>query len=127
MAWSDARKQVAIVEETLQDAHNFWVVKKKDDAIKMSTDTQANLKALKATLDQTTPDSAVVMAAAKEFATSCLGMPQGVSRTGSESAVRPQVRPLTKADLQVGLASSVFAFLNTSSIIDAVSFPVFVF
>ena len=73
MAWSDAKKQVAIVEEALVDAHNFWVVKKKDDAVKMSTDAQAKLKALRTTLDQPAPDSAVVMAAAKEFASSCLG------------------------------------------------------
>jgi|SRR5688572_14266008 len=73
MAWSDAKHQVAIVEEALVDAHNFWVVKKKDDAIKMSADAQAKLKALKATLDKSSPDSAVVMAAAKEFASSCLG------------------------------------------------------
>jgi hypothetical protein len=25
MAWSDAKHQVAIVEEALIDAHNFWV------------------------------------------------------------------------------------------------------
>ena len=73
MAWADARKQVAIVEEALVDAHNFWVVKKKDDAVKMSTDAQAKLKALKTTLDPSSPDSATVMAAAKEFASSCLG------------------------------------------------------
>jgi cytochrome c556 len=73
MAWSDAKKQVAIVEEALGDAHNFWVVKKKDDAIKMSTDAQTKLKALKTTLDAPAPDSATVMAAAKEFASSCLG------------------------------------------------------
>ena len=73
MAWADARKQVAIVEEALVDAHNFWVVKKKDDAVKMSTDAQAKLKAPKTTLDPSSPDSATVMAAAKEFASSCLG------------------------------------------------------
>ena len=73
MEWADAKKQVAIVEEALVDAHNFWVVKKKDDAIKMSTEAQAKLKALKATLDQHSPDSAVVIATAREFATSCLG------------------------------------------------------
>ena len=73
MAWADAKRQVAIVEEALVDAHNFWVVKKKDDAIKMSVDAQAKLKALKVTLDQPAPDSASVMAAAKEFASSCLG------------------------------------------------------
>jgi cytochrome c556 len=73
MAWMDAKKQVAIVEEALVDAHNFWVVRKKDDAIKMSTDAQTKLKALKATLDQPAPESATVMTAAKEFASSCLG------------------------------------------------------
>jgi len=73
MAWADARKQVAIVEEALVDAHNFWVVKKKDDAIKMSGEAQAKLKALKATLDAPTPDSTAVMAAQKEFGSSCLG------------------------------------------------------
>jgi cytochrome c556 len=73
MAWSDAKKQVAIVEEALVDAHNFWVVTKKDDAIKMSTDAQGKLKALKVTLDQSAPDSTVVMTAAREFASSCLG------------------------------------------------------
>ncbi len=73
MAWADARRQVAVVEEALVDAHNFWVVKKKDDAIKMSSDSQGTLKALKAALDQSSPDSATVMAAAKEFASSCLG------------------------------------------------------
>jgi cytochrome c556 len=73
MAWADAKKQVAIVEEALVDAHNFWVVKKKDDAIKMSSDAQAKLKALKTLLDRPSPDSATVTAAAREFASSCLG------------------------------------------------------
>jgi hypothetical protein len=73
MAWTDAKKQVAIVEEALTDAHNFWVVKKKDDAVKMSSDSLAKLKALKGTLDAATPDSSAVMAAQKEFASSCLG------------------------------------------------------
>ena len=73
MAWSDAKKQVAIVEEALVDAHNFWVVKKKDDAIKLSTEAQTKLKALKTTLDAAAPDSTTVMTAAREFATSCLG------------------------------------------------------
>ena len=72
-SWADAKRQAAIVEEALVDAHNFWVVKKKDDAIKMSSDAQAKLKALKTTLDRPTPDSAAVMAAAKDFASSCLG------------------------------------------------------
>lgn len=72
-AWADAKKHAIAVEEGLVDAHNFWVVKKKDDAITMSRDAQAKLKALKTTLDAPAPDSTAVMAAAKEFASSCLG------------------------------------------------------
>ena len=73
MAWADAKKQVAVVEETLQDAHNFWVVKKRDDAIKMSTEVLAKVGTVKAALDKPAPDSANVMAAVKDFASSCLG------------------------------------------------------
>jgi len=72
-SWADAKKQVVIVEEALADAHNFWVVKKKDDAIKMSSDAQAKLKALKSAIEQPSPDSAAVMAAAKEFSSTCAG------------------------------------------------------
>lgn len=73
MAWPEARKQLEIVEEALTDAHNFWVVKKKDDAVKMSTDTLAKADALEALLDKPAPDSAAVTPAAREFAMSCLG------------------------------------------------------
>lgn len=72
-AWADAKKQVAVVEEALVDAHNFWVVKKKDDAIKMSTESMGKLKAVRSALDQPAPDGAAVMAAAREFAATCLG------------------------------------------------------
>ena len=73
MEWADAKKQVAIVEEALVDAHNFWVVKKRDDAVKMSTDAMAKLKGLEEMLDKPAPDSVAVTAATREFATSCLG------------------------------------------------------
>jgi cytochrome c556 len=72
MAWTDAKKQVAIVEEALTDAHNFWVVTKRADAVKMSSEAIAKVKALKGTLEVATPDSAAVLAAQKEFGSSCL-------------------------------------------------------
>src|SRR5688572_5209715 len=56
MAWADAKKQVAIVEEALTDAHNFWVVTKRPDAVKMSSEAIAKVKALKGTLEVATPD-----------------------------------------------------------------------
>lgn len=73
MAWADAKKQVDAIEDALKDAHNFWVVKKRDDAVKMSTEAQTKLEALEDTLDKSSPDSVEVNAAAKDFASSCLG------------------------------------------------------
>jgi cytochrome c556 len=73
MAWAEARNQLEIVEEALTDAHNFWVVTKRDDAMKMSKDTLAKADALEALLDKPAPDSVAVTAALKEFGSSCLG------------------------------------------------------
>jgi cytochrome c556 len=73
MAWADAKKQLEIVDDALEDAHNFWVVKKKDDAVKMSNDAMAKADVLEELLEKSTPDSVAITAAAKEFASSCLG------------------------------------------------------
>ena len=73
MAWADAKKQLDVVEEALEDAHNFWVVKKRDDAVKMSTDARTKAGALEDLLETSSPDSVAITAAAKEFASSCLG------------------------------------------------------
>jgi cytochrome c556 len=73
MAWADAKKQVDIIEDALKDAHNFWVIKKKDDAIKMSNDAMAKLEGVEDALDKSAPDAAAVTAAARDFATTCLG------------------------------------------------------
>lgn len=73
MAWDDAKKQIEIVEEALSDAHNFWVVKKKDDALKMSKETITKADALESALKKSPVDPAAVAVAQKEFATSCLG------------------------------------------------------
>ena len=73
MAWDDAKKQLEIVEDALEDAHNFWVVKKQNDAMKFSKDALAKAEAVEDLLEKSTPDSVAIAAAAKEFASSCLG------------------------------------------------------
>ena len=73
MAWDDARKQMETVKSGLEDAHNFWVVKKKDDAVKMSKDVQAKADVVADLLKKPMPDSAAITAAARDLATSCLG------------------------------------------------------
>lgn len=71
MAYADAKKQLAIVRQTLVDAESFWVVKKKDDAVKMSKEVMVKLGALDQLLSAPSPDNAAVMAAFKELGTAC--------------------------------------------------------
>ena len=71
MAYADARKQLEIVENGLKDAGNFWVVKKKDDASKMTQDTLTKIDALEKLLDGKAPDQAAVSAAFRDVGTSC--------------------------------------------------------
>jgi cytochrome c556 len=70
-AYADARKQLAVVRQTLIDAEGFWVVKKKDDAIKMSKEVMLKLSALDQLLSSASPDNAAAMAAFKELGTAC--------------------------------------------------------
>lgn len=72
-AFADAKKQVDTLEATLKDAENFWVLNKKDDAVKMNQETLAKVSALKAALAASAPDSAKVMAAYKEVGATCGG------------------------------------------------------
>ena len=71
MAYADAKKQLKIVQDALENAHNFWVVKKKDDAIKMSKDAIDKADALEDLLEESKPDQQKVVAAFKQFAGSC--------------------------------------------------------
>jgi cytochrome c556 len=73
MSYADAKKQLEIVENTLKDAENFWVLNKKDDAVKFSKDTLAKIDALEALLSEKAPDQAKVTAAYREAAASCTG------------------------------------------------------
>jgi cytochrome c556 len=72
-AWDDARKQVAIVEAALQDAHNFWVGRKQGEAVAMSREALSKIKAVKAALAPPSPDGAAVTTSVRAFASSCLG------------------------------------------------------
>jgi cytochrome c556 len=73
MSYADAKKQLEIVENTLKDAENFWVLNKKDDAVKFSKDTLAKIDALEAVLSEKAPDQAKVTAAYREATASCTG------------------------------------------------------
>ena len=58
-----------LVEEALDDAHNFWVVKKKDDAIKMSKDALAKAESLEDLLKKSSPDRGTAVSSRIRFLT----------------------------------------------------------
>jgi cytochrome c556 len=70
-AFEDAKTQVAAVKQALTDAENFWVVAKKDDAIKMSKDAMAKVSAVEAAVSAATPDAQAALAAFKEVGGTC--------------------------------------------------------
>lgn len=85
-AFADAKKQVAVVKTALVDAENFWVVNKKDDAIKMSKETIAKVDALDKALSAPTPDAAAVTAAFKEVGATCGGCHRVYRATDANNA-----------------------------------------
>jgi cytochrome c556 len=70
-AFADATTQVAAVKQALTDAENFWVVAKKDDAIKMSKDAMAKVTAVETAVSAATPDPQAALAAFKEVGATC--------------------------------------------------------
>jgi cytochrome c556 len=72
-AYADARKQAKQIDEALEDAQNFWVLNKKDDAITFGKDARAKVAALDKALSAPAPDAAAVTAAFREVGASCGG------------------------------------------------------
>ena len=70
-AYADARKQLDTVKAALQDAHTFWVVNKKADAIKLSEDSIAKADALGKLLAAPAPDAQAVQGAFKQLVGTC--------------------------------------------------------
>ena len=70
MAYADARKNIPVVRQAMLDAENFWVTRKKDDAIKATKETVARLDALDKVL-ASSPNAATATAAFKELGGSC--------------------------------------------------------
>jgi cytochrome c556 len=72
-AYADAKTAVATVKAALMDAENFWMVNKKDDAIKMSKEAIAKVTAVEAALSAATVDQQAAFAAFKEVGATCAG------------------------------------------------------
>ena len=70
-AFDEAKTSVAQVKQALMDAENFWVMNKKDDAVKMSKDAIAKVTALEEAVSASAPTPEAALAAAKEVGGAC--------------------------------------------------------
>ncbi len=68
---ADAKAQLAIVRQAVQDSQSFWITHKKDDAVKLNKESLAKIDALEKVLSAGTLDVAAATAAYKEAGGSC--------------------------------------------------------
>jgi cytochrome c556 len=70
-AFAEAAKHFAIVKQAVDDSREFWVLNKKDDAIKFNKDVIAKIEAEEKLLSAPTPDAAAATAAYKAIGAAC--------------------------------------------------------
>ena len=145
-AYADAKTSVAAVKAALMDAENFWVMNKKDDAVKMSKEAIAKVTALETSISRSPSRRPRKSGARAPRATMSTASRTRTRRTPSSLALsKPRNSQIPTSNSQelpkqnvwaLGVGGlgvdqdhfkSSFAFLNTLSIISGVSFPVFVF
>lgn len=68
---ADARAQLKIVRQAVEDSQFFWVTHKKDDAVKLNKESLAKLDALDQALAGGAFDAAAATAAFKEAGAGC--------------------------------------------------------
>jgi cytochrome c556 len=70
-AFDEAKTSVAQVKQALMDAENFWVMNKKEDAVKMSKEAVAKVTAVETAVSAAAPTPEAALAALKEVGASC--------------------------------------------------------
>jgi cytochrome c556 len=68
---ADAKAQLAIVRQAVADSQEFWVVHKKEDAVKLNKESLAKLDALEKVLSAGAFDAGAATAAYKEAGGGC--------------------------------------------------------
>ena len=71
-AFADAREQIGIMKQSIDESREFWVHHKKDDAVKMNQESVVKLEAVEKLLEATPVDTAAVAAGMKEVGATCL-------------------------------------------------------
>ncbi len=70
-AFPEAAKQIAIVRQAVDDSREFWILHKKEDAIKANKETVAKLEAAEKLFGGPAPDAMAAQAALKEIGGAC--------------------------------------------------------
>ena len=70
-AWADVRTHVATMKQGLMDAENFWVINKRDDAVKFTKETLAKIDAAQKLIATDPVDAATAVVAIKEIGATC--------------------------------------------------------
>jgi cytochrome c556 len=71
-AYADVKPQLATIRQVMIDSREFWVLHKKDDALKANQDVVTKLDAVDQLLSATPVDPAAVVAGMKEMGAACL-------------------------------------------------------
>lgn len=82
-AYADARAQLATVRQAVEESQQFWVEKKREDALKMNRDTLAKIEALDKLLAGSI-EPATATAALKEVGGACRSCHQKYRATDSD-------------------------------------------
>jgi GTPase involved in cell partitioning and DNA repair len=70
-AYADVRKELATLKTALVDTQSFWVLNKKDDAVKMNKESIAKIEAFEKLVATDPVDPAVAGPALKEIGGTC--------------------------------------------------------
>lgn len=70
-ATSDAKTQLGTLRQAILDSQQFWIEKKREDAVKMNKETLAKIDALDKLLGESGTDPAAATTALKEVGGSC--------------------------------------------------------
>ena len=70
--YADIKDQLATIRQVMVDSREFWVIHKKEDALKANQDVMTKLDAVDKLLSATPVDGQAVVAGMKEMGAACL-------------------------------------------------------
>ena len=83
-ASDDAKTQLATLRQAILDSQDFWIEKKREDAVKMNKDTLARIDAVDKLLGASGGDPAAATTALKQVGASCRSCHQKYRTTDAE-------------------------------------------